>query len=114
MSYEEFEVNISDRHGWSAVDYVTQYLDEELMTTISECTNAMSISRSGNSIASSTEEIFRFVGASVFMKGVPYPQIYMYWKHDTRFPSIADMMSRRRFFNLRGSLKTVIDDDVTK
>ena len=35
---------------WPAVDYVTQYLDEELMTTISDCTNALSISRSGKSI----------------------------------------------------------------
>ena len=41
MSYEEIEDNINDRHGWSAVDYVAQYLDEELMTTISDCTNAM-------------------------------------------------------------------------
>ena len=111
MSYEEIEDNINDRHGWSAVDYVTQNLDEELMTTISDCTNAMSISRSGKSIASSAEEIFRFFGASVFMTCVPYPQIHMYWAHDTRLPAIADMMTRRRFFNLRGSLKTVIDDD---
>ena len=109
MSYEEIEDNINDRHGWPAVDYITQYLDEELMTTISDCTNAMSISRSGKSIASSAEEIFRFFEASVFMTCVPYP--IMYWAHDTRLPAIADMMSRRRFFNLRGSLKTVIDDD---
>ena len=99
---------------WPAVDYVTQYLDEELMTTISDCTNALSISRSGKSIASSTEKIFRFFGASMFMTCVPYPQMLMYWAHDSRLPAIANMMSRKRFFNLRSSLKTVTSDDVTK
>ena len=116
MSYDEIEDNINDRHGWSPVDYVVQYLDEELSKTISDCTNDMSISRSGKSIESSTQEIFRFFGASVYITGVPYPQIHMYWAHDTRSVSdaITDMASRRIFFNLKGYLKSGIDGDVTK
>ena len=47
------------------MDYVTQYFDEELMKTISDCTNAFPTSRSRKSIESSTEKFVFLLSFSV-------------------------------------------------
>ena len=35
--HNELENNINNRHGWSPVDYATQYVDKELVNSIFHC-----------------------------------------------------------------------------
>ncbi|XP_061581381.1 uncharacterized protein LOC133447017 isoform X2 [Cololabis saira] len=94
------------------VQYMEQYIDIELMKVLADCTNSMSLAKSGRSLNTSVEEMYRFFGASILMSCVPYPQTRMFWCNSLRIPAISDSMRRDRFFKLRSHLKVVIDDDV--
>ncbi|XP_064488414.1 piggyBac transposable element-derived protein 3-like [Ornithodoros turicata] len=53
-----------------------------------------------------------FVGATLMMSCLGYPNIRMYWADATRLSAIADVITRDRFFTLRSNLKAVNDLDV--
>uniref|UniRef100_A0A8C5DWF5 Si:ch211-255f4.7 n=1 Tax=Gouania willdenowi TaxID=441366 RepID=A0A8C5DWF5_GOUWI len=110
--FEHEEDTVDDREGWTPLDYVEQYIDKDLMKMIVDCSNAISLARSGDALNTSTNEIYHFFGASILMSCVPYPAVKMYWSRALRFPAITEKFTRDRFFRLRKSLKVVIDDDV--
>ncbi|XP_071329190.1 piggyBac transposable element-derived protein 1 [Trachinotus anak] len=105
------ETNL-DRHGWTPIDYFEQYIDRDLMTMISECSNVMSLSKSGDPLNMSVDEVYRFFGACILMSCIRYPTIRMYWSKALKITAITDRFTRARFFKLRGAIKVVIDDDV--
>lgn len=74
----------------------------------------MSLSRSGDLLNTSVDEIYHFFGACILMSCVRYPKIKMYWSRTLRFSAITDRFTRNRFFKLRKSVKVVIDDDVAE
>lgn len=78
------------------------------MTTIAECTNAVSLSRSGDLLKTSVDEVYHFW---CLYSDVPDPKMRMYWSESLRFTSITDRFTRDRFFKLRQSLKVLIDDN---
>lgn len=43
----------------------------------------------------------QFFGIHMIMTIIKMPAYRMYWSHNTRYPTIADIMSRNRFTNLR-------------
>ncbi|XP_076601804.1 piggyBac transposable element-derived protein 3 [Chaetodon auriga] len=101
-----------ERADLSPVQYMEQYVDIELMKILADCTNSMSLAKSGRSLNTSVEEMYHFFGASILMSCIPYPQTRMFWSTNLRIPAISDTMRRDRFFKLRSHLKVVIDDDV--
>ncbi|KAI7790921.1 putative piggyBac transposable element-derived protein 3-like [Triplophysa rosa] len=99
--FEPEEETEQDREGWTPIDYVSQYIDKDLIKLIVYCSNATALSG-----------MYHFFGASILMSCVSYPQIRMYWSSAIRFPAIADKFTRDRFHKLRQSIKLVIDDDI--
>ncbi|KAH9379479.1 hypothetical protein HPB48_011190 [Haemaphysalis longicornis] len=63
---------------------------------------------------SSCSEMQNFLGATLMMSCLGYPQMRLYWARGTRVPAIADVLTRDRFFSLRGALEVVNDLDFPK
>ncbi|XP_061836200.1 piggyBac transposable element-derived protein 3 [Nerophis lumbriciformis] len=110
--YQHEDKTDLDRLGWTPLEYFDQYIDRDLMTLISECSNAMSLSRSGHPLNLSVDEVYHFFGACILMSCIPYPTIRMYWSKAFKITAITDRFTRVRFFKVRGAIKVVIDDDV--
>uniref|UniRef100_A0A3B4U452 PiggyBac transposable element-derived protein domain-containing protein n=2 Tax=Seriola dumerili TaxID=41447 RepID=A0A3B4U452_SERDU len=110
--FEHEEETAQDREDWTPLDYIEQYIDKDLMKMIADCSNATSLARSGYTLNTSTDEIYHFFGACIWMSCVPYPAIRMYWSNGLRFPAVTEKFTRDRFFRLRRSLKVLIDYDV--
>lgn len=79
---------------------------------IADCSNAMSLARTGVLLNTSVDEIHHFFGVCILVSCVRYPKIRMYWSKAPRFPVITDEFTHDRFFRLRWSLMVFIDDDV--
>ncbi|KAG5868723.1 hypothetical protein JTB14_001056 [Gonioctena quinquepunctata] len=62
----------------------------------------------------SLEELRKFLGISILMSCLKFPQIKMYWASLTRVSKISNSMTRKRFFCIRSHLKVVVDSDVSK
>uniref|UniRef100_A0A3B4TJH0 PiggyBac transposable element-derived protein 3-like n=1 Tax=Seriola dumerili TaxID=41447 RepID=A0A3B4TJH0_SERDU len=110
--YQHQDETDLDRHGWTPLDYFEQYIDRDLMTLISECSNVMSLSKSGDPLNMSVNEVYHFFGACILMSCIRYPTIRMYWSKALKINAITDRFTCARFFKLRGAIKVVIDDDV--
>lgn len=101
------------RAEWSSMDYFKQYIDTEFLEMMSSCTNVNSTVATGRSLNTCVTEIEHFLGASIVMSAIPYPRVNMFWQNNYRVQSIADVITRKRFFKIRSNLKVVIDSDVT-
>ncbi|XP_056148617.1 uncharacterized protein LOC130123472 [Lampris incognitus] len=99
--FEHEDETEQDRNGWTPLNYFEQYIDKDLMKIISDCSNAMSLSRSGGLLNTSVDEVYHFFGACILMSCVQYPKIRMYWSNALRFTAITDRFTRDRFFRLR-------------
>ncbi|KAM4593218.1 piggyBac transposable element-derived protein 3 [Odontesthes bonariensis] len=110
--YQHLDETDLDRYGWTPLDYFEQYVDRDLMTLISECSNAMSLSKSGDLLNMTVDEVYHFFGACILMSCIRYPTIRMYWSKALKITAITDKFTRARFFKLREAIKVVIDDDV--
>lgn len=77
--YQHQDESDLDRHGWTPLDYFEQYIDKDLMTMIAECSNVMSLSKSGDPLNMSVDEVYHFFGACILMSCIRYPTIRMYW-----------------------------------
>lgn len=62
------------------------------MIMISKCSNVMSLSKSGDTLNMSVDEV--------------------YWSKALKITAITEKFTRARFFKLRRAIKVVIDDDV--
>lgn len=51
-----------------------------------------------------TKEVEKIIGIYLLMGIVDIPSVRSYWQNDTRFPPIADMMSRNQFETLQRHL----------
>ncbi|XP_019744366.1 uncharacterized protein LOC109527099 [Hippocampus comes] len=110
--FDHEKETVHDREGWTPLDYIQQYIDKDLIKIIADCSNATSLSRSGNPLNTTADEMFNFFGACILMYCVPYPAIKLYWSKSLRFPAITEKFTRDRFFRLRRSLKVLINEDV--
>ena len=113
MRVAEPNDDVDARSDWSYSDYMNKYIDSELFEKIADCTNRTSIETDGTSLQVTPDEIERFIGMTILMATIGYPQIEMLWKQSLKIPAIADVMSRRRYFKIRSHLKVVYDADVS-
>ncbi|XP_060810032.1 piggyBac transposable element-derived protein 3-like [Amyelois transitella] len=96
----------------SPYEYFSQYIDNSLFETMSECTNIGSVLRTGKSLNTTSNELKQFFGCSMAMSIFGLPRLRMYWGLETRVNFIANTMTRNRFFQLRSNLKLVNDEAV--
>lgn len=94
------------------INYVDQFILEDIFAVMSECSNRKSVLDTGKNLNTSAVEMKRFFGITVLMSCVGYPRIKFYWKKSLRVPIIADAMNRDRYFKIRNNLKVVVDLDV--
>lgn len=104
--------NIDD--NFDKITFLKQYLDDDIMEIIVNCTNRTSVALHGRSLNLTTHELYIYIGITFVMAALKYPWLRMYWENKWRVPIIADNMSRNRFTLLRNSLKVVYDDDITE
>ena len=71
------------------------------MAIIAEQTNIYSMQCSGKCIQTDEQEIEQFIGILVMKGIISYPQYRMYWSPDIYTPVIADVISLKRFENLK-------------
>lgn len=103
-----------ERRDWKASDYFKMYFDDSDAENICACTSLKYLVEQNKPMNLSVEEVKKFIGISILMSCLKFPQIKMYWARLTRVEQIVKSMTRRRFFSIRSHLKVVIDDDISE
>jgi hypothetical protein len=105
---------IQDCNDWDDEKYVSQYFDDEFLSTIVEKSNQSFFQRKGKLLNLTLKELKTWLGINFVMATIQMPKIRMFWEKQWRVSVIADAMVRDRFFQLRTNIKVVYDDDITK
>ncbi|XP_048086017.1 uncharacterized protein LOC125285544 [Alosa alosa] len=71
--YQHQDKTDLDRHGWTPLHYFEQYIDIDLMTIIAECSNIMSLSKSGEPLNMTVDEVYHFFWCLYFDVLHPIP-----------------------------------------
>ncbi|KAJ4445988.1 hypothetical protein ANN_12674 [Periplaneta americana] len=93
--------------------YFERYLKDDFFEDMAEFSNRKYVLLKGRSLNTNGPEIRKYWGASIAAALVGFPKIRVCWDRRTRFPLIADNISRDRFYTLRNSLKIVDDNAVS-
>lgn len=107
------DANIIDTGVKKPIEYFQQYLNEDFFSNMAEKTNMKHVSLHGKSLGTTTDEIKKYWAASIVISLLGFPKLRMCWEQRTRYPLVADNISRDRFYSLRSSLKVVDDDAVS-
>lgn len=59
--FQHEEETVQARVGWTPLDYIEQCIDKDLMKMIADCSNATSLTRSGDPLNTSTDECIIFL-----------------------------------------------------
>ena len=98
---EEFSLTPDDDDTWTPLNYFQMFWKDDINVLLSEQTNLYSVQRKGTSLNTTSEEIEQFIGIQMYMSIIDFPAYRMYWALETRYPPIADVMSRNRYQQLR-------------
>ena len=91
----------------SVLDYFKLFWSDKLQNLVVEQTNLYSVQKSGASVNTSPTEIEQFIGMHMKMGIIALPSYTHYWSNELRYPSLADIMPRKRFEKLRRYLHFV-------
>lgn len=83
------------------LQYFNLFVDNEVIENCVYQTNLFSVQNTGNSIGTTVKEIEQFIGIYLLSGVVRVPSYRMYWAQESRYDTIADIMSRNRFDKLR-------------
>lgn len=72
-----------------------------MIQLVVEQTNLYSVQKRGQSICVTKEVVEKFIGIYLLLGIVDMPTIRSYWQNESRFPAIADMMSKNRVETLQ-------------
>lgn len=86
---------------WSALDYFHYFFPKSLIEDIVTNTNLYSVQELGRSIKVNSEEMTDFLAINILMGIVDMPSYKDYWKISLRYAKIADLMSLKRFQQIR-------------
>jgi hypothetical protein len=115
------ETKLPRHHDTSVLGYVQCFLTRELVSTIATNTNLYAVSKQAPAgWTTSTEEVWRFIAARIFMGIIDLPYLHMYWEEEWRQAYVVRLFSQHRFAELtryfhvaaptpRGVRHTVID-----
>ena len=76
-------------------------MDQPIFDEISNQTNIYGHEKSGLALNTSACETEQFIGLHMIMSVFKMPSYRMFWSNATRYPTVADCMSRKRFDTLR-------------
>lgn len=85
----------------SPLEYFKIFFDDNIINNIVDQTNLYSVQKKLVSVNTNYNEICNFFGILIISGIVNMPSYRMYWAQETRYPVIADVMSRNRFEKLR-------------
>ena len=88
------------------------FLNGSITQTLVDQTNLYSLQEQGKNISTCDKEIEQFLGMHILMGIMKLPDYNLYWAAETRYPKIADVMSHKRFKQLRKYVHVV--DNTTK
>lgn len=102
-----------DTSNWEYYEYIRQYIDDDILDIIVECTNRTEVLLKGKTLGLTKKELMVYFGITMVMSALQYPKIDMYWMQKWRVPTIASAMTRIRFYAIRTRLKCVFDLNVS-
>lgn len=109
---EEVEDGLEDRSNWQVENYVDMYFSDTDFQNMADCTTLRILQDTEKAMNLTVTEIKQFIGISILMSCLRYPNVRMYWAKTTKVNAIASVMSRDRFFKIRNNLKVIVDADV--
>lgn len=97
------------------IEYFYEYFDDETFKTIAFNTNLYAV-QSGLSryIPTNADEIKTLIAIHIVMGNLQFPRIRMYWEKKTMIKTVADNMTRNRFFWLRNNLHIIDNNSIPK
>lgn len=75
--------------------------DKSIIDNLVDQTNLYSVQKTGTSINTRVSEMEQFLGIHMMSGIIQMPSYRMFWGGSTRYPLIADVMSRNRFDSMR-------------
>ena len=88
---EEFNLPPDDDDTWTPLNYFQVFWKDDINVLLSEQLNTLN---------TTSGEIEQFIGIQMYMSIIDFPSYQMYWALETRYPPIADVMSRNRYQQL--------------
>ena len=98
---ENFSLPPDDVDTWTPLSYFKMFWKHELNVLLTEQTNIYSFQKTGNSLNTAAKEIEQLIGIQMYMSIINLPNFRMYWANETRYPIVADIVSRNRYQKLR-------------
>ena len=89
------------------IDYFKMFWTDDITELIANETNLYSVQKTGRSIKTTFHEMEQLLGMQMLMGVVKMPKYMLYWMAGTRFAPIADLMTRKRYKDLRSNLHLV-------
>lgn len=100
------------------LEYFQRMIDREMLEVLVQQTNIYSFQKNGTVVNTSVKELEMLMGMFLKMGIVSMPGNRCYWETETRYPPVADTMSRNRFQLLLTMLHFVdnsnIPEDIQK
>ena len=108
-------VTATDPIGLSEIplQYFKRFITDKMLEHIVEHTNRYSTLKHGRCANASLKEMEQLLGMYFKMGLAEMPSYKMYWENGTRYPAVADIMSRNRFKLLLGTIHFVDNEIVT-
>ncbi|XP_047118533.1 uncharacterized protein LOC124799040 [Schistocerca piceifrons] len=94
-------------------EYFNKYLNEDFFSNMAEKTNMKPVSSHGKSLNTTPDEINKYWAANIVISLLGFPKLRMCCEQCTRYPMVAENISRDHFYCLIASLKVVVDNAVS-
>lgn len=91
----------------SPLEYFYKFLSNDIIDLMVEQTNLYCVQLKGTSLNVTTDEMKDFIAINILMGVVTMPAYTEYWSNFLRFNKIADIMSLKRFQQIRRNLHFV-------
>lgn len=94
------------------LQYFRRFVTHDMLELIAEFTNHYSVQRLGKCVNTNVKEVEQMLGMYFRMGLVEMSGVRMYWENESRYPPVADIMSRNRF-QLLLSVIHFVDNETT-
>ena len=109
---ENFSLPSDDVDTWTPLSYFEMFWKHDLNDLLAEQTNICSFQKTVSSLNTTAEEIEHFIEIQIYMSIIDFPNFCVYWSNETRYPIIADILSRNRYQKLKEFLH--VSDNLEK
>ena len=96
------------------LEYFQKFITMPMLHHLVEQTNIYSVQKYGRCVQTTLKEIEQLLGIYLQMGLCPMTSMRAFWQSGTRYPPVADVMSRDRFLSLIRSLHVVNNMDVAE